>query len=86
MRHFLILCLALGTSVSIAAKAKRRFNAEPEKVKKKSTRDRDVKMLPPKFVAEKYGVKEGDQMTEDLARKIHEEAIDLGERPPSFFQ
>ena len=34
----------------------------------------------------RYGVGEGDTLKEELAKKIHEEAEGLGERPPNFFK
>ena len=45
---------------------------------------RDVKLLPPKFVADKYGVNVGDKVNAETAEKISKEALELGERTPFF--
>lgn len=29
---------------------------------------------------------EGDELSEDVAKKIHDESEELGERPPNFFK
>ncbi len=47
-------------------------------------RNRDAKLLPPAFVAERYGVNVGDRMPIDTAGKIAKEAKELGERSPFF--
>jgi hypothetical protein len=91
------------------ARGRKKFSVDPpEQVESK---DRSQKLLPPKFIAEKYvlwdceltarrslvvlkssnfrcryGVAEGDQLSEDIAKKIHDESEALGERPPNFFK
>jgi hypothetical protein len=34
----------------------------------------------------RYGIAEGDELSEDMAKKIHEESQELGERSPNFFK
>ena len=91
MKNALQLSLVLGGLFSADSaeprKVKRRFTAEPEWKKEATEKiDRDQKLLPPKFVADKYGVKEGDELNHTVALKIDEEARELGEKPPNFFK
>jgi len=78
-----VLALALGLALASAAPS--RFSAEKKPQDKKGEKDRTVKQIAPRFVAEKFGVKEGDTVPDETAKMIHDEAQKLGERPPNFF-
>ena len=72
--HFLAAALTLS-GLAVHAEAAGVISDEKE---------RDIKLLPPKFVAEKYGLKMGDKVDADTAEKIAKEATEMGERTPYF--
>ena len=84
MKHAVFLALGWPPTPSVARKVKRRFSAEKEAPKEPVAKDRDQKLLPPTFIADKFGVKEGDSISRETAEAIHKEAEELGERLPNF--